>query len=325
MHTFLFLALRTPELTARVVRAASRTSATVILDLEDSLWDATDPGRTAALKAVGRETLVTLARERPALFASQRIGVRVNRVSGPEAAADLDAVERASAFVELECVVLPKVQDEADLRAYGDAVGRGRVASRGIVPIVETRVAMANLDRVLAAAQRAGIEWVIYGHYDLGLDSGWWPIPEHHDPGFWDRVVPLIRRIEDAGMGYVHPPYLHTHDDEGLLRVLGRLPELCRREFGLLAIGLGQAAVAARFAEGTAPAAGSGVPEAVAARSAPRDSAPDLLELADRVVATYEGNQRPDAGFALDRHSGEFVAPHAYLAARRYLARAGRG
>jgi citrate lyase beta subunit len=244
MKTFLFLAMQQPEPTARLIRASARVSATVLLDLEDALWDVTDEARTSALKAAGREDLVTLARAHPDFFERRPIGVRINRVSGPEAERDFEALGRASRFVEFECLVLPKLETERDLTDCRAAIRTHKVACRSIVPIVETRRAMANLRELLAAVRRAGIEWVVYGHYDLGLDSGWWPFSEHNEPAFWDRAEPVIADIEAAGLGYVHPPYFHIHDDAGLALILERLRRVCRREFGILTIGLRQASLA---------------------------------------------------------------------------------
>jgi citrate lyase beta subunit len=316
MRTFLFLAAQQPEATARLIRASGRAPATVVLDLEDTLWDVTDEARTSALKAGGRENIVTLAREHPELFERQPIGVRVNLAGGPEARLDFEALGAASRFVEFECVVVPKLETQDELAEALAAVRTHGVACRGIVPIVETRRAMANLGDLLPAIHGAGIEWVIYGHYDFALDSGWWPFPEHDDPAFWDRVEPLIARIEAAGLGYVHPPYLHIHDDAGLVRILERLERACGREFGVMTIGLQQSATVDRVRKGAGtPAAG---PEPSAPE--PKRPAEHPLALARRIVAVYPAARREGTGFALDPRTGEFISAHVYLAARNYLA-----
>jgi len=222
---------------------------------------------------------------------------------------------RASRFVVLECIVLPKLETELDLVDCLAAIRTHKVACRSIVPIVETRRAMANLGELLVAFRRAGIEWVVYGHYDLGLDSGWWPFPEHNEPAFWDHVEPLIARIEAAGLRYVHPPYFHIHDDAGLARILARLRHVCRREFGILTIGLQQASMASRLREG------GGLPGAEP-EGTPAD---DPVALARRIADAYLTTQRPGVGFALDPRTGEFISPHLYLAARDYLRKVAHG
>src|ERR1035437_1748202 len=92
---------------ARLIRASAKTSTTVVLDLEDALWDVGDQARTSALKAAGRENLAILATQHRDLFDRLPIGVRVNRRSGPEGGRDLLALGRACRFVQLDCIVLP--------------------------------------------------------------------------------------------------------------------------------------------------------------------------------------------------------------------------
>jgi citrate lyase beta subunit len=316
MRTFLFLAMQRAELSARLVRAASRTSATIVLDLEDTLQDVLDRERTQVLKAAGREDLITLAREHRELFEGHAIGVRVNGSSGPEAERDFEALGRASRFVELECIVLPKVGSEQDLANGLSAIKAHDVACRSLVPIVETRRAMANLDEMLAAAVWAGVPWLVYGHYDFSLDSGWWPFPEHNEPAFWELVEPMIARIEAAGLGYVHPPYLQIHDDAGLAAVLDRVRRVCNREFGFLAISRRQATTAEWLGSCADETAGESSPVALRRRAAE-----DPLALARRIVGADQANHRPGAGFALDPRRGEFISPHAYVAACQYLRR----
>jgi citrate lyase beta subunit len=147
-----------------------------------------------------------LARSNPEILVRQRVGVRVNRVSGPDAAADFEALGRASRFVEFDSVVVTKVESGADVRQNLALLRSCGVACRSVVPIVETRPGLANLDDIVEESRRAGIKWLAYGHFDLALDSGWWPFPEPWDSEYWGQVEPLVHRWEAAGFGYIHPP-----------------------------------------------------------------------------------------------------------------------
>ena len=317
MRTFLFLALRDVALTARLIRGGARTGATIVLDLEDSLWNVADPAATAALKASGRATLVTLARDHGDLFRSHVIGVRINAISGSEAAADIEAIALAAASAPISVVVVPKVESGDDLPTTIDGLRAHDVAIREVVPIIESRRAMATLDAVLGSATAVRAEWVIYGLYDLSLDAGWWPFPEHESTAFWDRAAPFIERVEAAGLHYVHPPFMRTQDEAGLLAVLDRARRACRSEFGLLAVSLAQARATERLNAGRPALAAPG------RASARPDADVDPISFAERVVAVYLANHRPDAAFALDPRTGEFIPPHTYLAARRFLDHAG--
>ena len=53
MRIYQFTAIQPTAVTARLIRASDGPSTTVVLDLEDSLWDVDDEARTAQLKAAG--------------------------------------------------------------------------------------------------------------------------------------------------------------------------------------------------------------------------------------------------------------------------------
>src|SRR5262245_25484797 len=310
MRTFMFLALRAPELTARLVRAASRTRATVVLDLEDALWDPTDQARTTELKAAGRASLSALADEHPRLFRRQPVGVRINRILDAEGLRDLEALEAVTGRVPLACVMVPKVESTNEVATAAARIAQLGLPPEALIPIVETRAGLADLDAILATARAACVEWLVFGLYDFVLDTAWWPLPDHEGDELWAIVGPLVERVENAGLKYVDPPYARLEDDAGLSRILHRLTRTCRGEFGALTVGLRQAAAANRFATGGALATLPG--ETTAQRS-------DPLDLARRVVDVYNARSRTDTSFTLDRPSGLFISPHAYVVARRYL------
>lgn len=309
MRIFEFLAVADPATTARLIRISAGHDVTVVLDLEDSLWDVTDQRRTAELKARGRRDLVELVSAEPARFARRRVAVRINRLSGGEAERDLEALARISRVVELEAVVLPKAETEADVVRCTEALRRHGVAHRALIPIVETRAGLANLDELMTAAVGCGVEWLIYGHYDLALDTGWWPIPEHDSTAFWEQVGPLIERIEAAGLGYVHPPFFQLYEVERFARIVGRVHAACSREYGVITLGRRQTAAADQLRREPWALAGF--------FAAAEDGSPTAL--ARRVVAVFETNRRLGMSFALDARTGEFISPHVYLAARAHL------
>jgi citrate lyase beta subunit len=312
MRIYQFTAIQPQAVTARLIRASAGADTTVVLDLEDSLWDVDDEARTAQLKAAGRAALTDLARSHANLFAGGPIGVRINRISGPEAALDIDALAQASRTVTFDCIVTTKVETAAEITTAFARLREARVAFRTVIPIVETRRGIAALDEIAAAAAEAGLRSLCYGHFDYALDAGWWPIPDPREPDFWSGVEPLIRQIESAGLAYVHPPYFETRDGAGLGRIVERLTKVCGREFGLITVGPRQSAQARRTAErGAEPSIELELDRTVESPTA----------LARRITASYLAGDRRSASFLLDPASGRFISPHVYLAAREYLRR----
>ena len=312
MKVFQFLAVQEPRLTARLAQSSASLDVVVVLDLEDALWDVTDERRTTDLKAEGREHLLGLVRDHADLFARGQFGVRLNRWSSPDAALDLDALARARRLVELDSIVLTKVESEADLIDWATSLRDHGIVYRALVPIVETRAGIANLEAIAEGARRLGIAWLVYGHYDFSLDSGWWPVPDHDQAAFWRHVGPLIERIERQGLCYVHPPFFQLHDMDRFEGILSRLDATCGREFGVITLGRGQTS----WASGRA-------------RRGPASRVPPLTEVvsedpdahATRIVAAFMAGKRPDLSFAIDLPRGEFISPHIYLAAREHLGR----
>jgi citrate lyase beta subunit len=320
MRSLQFLGMQRAGVTARLARAAAGTGATVVLDLEDSLWDVTDEVRTAELRAGGRAQLEEMATDHGGIFERQLVGVRVNRLSGPEGEADYRTLGLASRSVEFECVIPTKVQSGRDLDDCRTALRRHGVRTRQVIPLVETRSGIANLAEIAATAAGSRIAWIAYGHFDYSLDAGDWPFLNHDEAAFWRWVEPIIRVVEGAGLGYVHPPYFATHDDFGFAALAGRLARTCTREFGVITVGSRQTALAARCG---ASGASSAVPDSTPRGATPAAATPQPLPLARHIVAAFPAGNRHHTGFALDPRTGEFISPHLYLAARRYLEGAG--
>jgi citrate lyase beta subunit len=139
------------------------------------------------LKAAGRVALTDLARSHANLFAGQPIGVRINRISGPEAALDIYALAQASRTVTFDCIVTTKVETAAEIATTLARLREASVAFRTVIPIVETRRGIAALGEIAAAARDAGLSSLCYGHFDYALDAGWWPIPDPREPELLGR------------------------------------------------------------------------------------------------------------------------------------------
>jgi citrate lyase beta subunit len=310
---FQFVSVQEPRLTARLVRQSADFDAVVVLDLEDALWDVADEDRTAELKAQGRSQLIVLAAEEKEVFDRQRIGVRINRLGGPHAAADLATLGEIARRVRIDCVVPTKVESGAELTEWATRVGSLGIGAERLVPIVETVAGLENLTELLATAVTLGVGWLVYGHYDYALDAGWWPFPELDSTTYQRHASPIIAAVEAAGLHFVQPPFFHLSRLDRFAVTLGELQRVCRLQPGAITLGRPQTALAAGFDGLDATRADSPV---AAAGASPKG---DARALARHVITSYEANRKPTASFSMEARTGEFISPHLYLAALHYL------
>jgi citrate lyase beta subunit len=309
---FLLISVQQPALTARLMRSSAGLGAVVVLDLEDGLWDVVDPSRTAQLKAAAREHLAQLAAEQAEAWRDQQLGVRLNRLADSESAADLHVLgELGKAGVELACVLVTKVESSTELERWATQLSAHAVVYRSIVPIVETVAGLTNLESICAAARDLGGRWVVYGHYDYALDAGWWPFPDDRSAGYWRHVESIIQRVEAAGISYVHPPFFRLKRLDEFAGLVERLARTCHRPFGVLTFGAQQALIVVGHAPHRQPAA-----ETLVSSDHGNPS-----QYARELIDAYLANRRSSMSFAIDPRTGDFIAPHQFLAARRYLAR----
>lgn len=201
----------------RVEKALALGADAVILDLEDAVAVAEKAGaRRAVLEALGRP--------RPC-----KGYVRVNALSTPWCLGDLMAIVQPG----VDGIVLPKVESASDLRTADWLIGnleRERGLAPGaidLMPIVETAVGFARLDRILELRARAGeaavnrVKRVSFGAGDFTKDVAmtWTPGEEE----LADLRVRLIVASRAAGL---EPPidtvWIHLHDAEAMRRSVER-------------------------------------------------------------------------------------------------------
>jgi hypothetical protein len=252
-----------------------------------------------------------MATEYSDMWSDQRIGVRVNRLASADRDDDLRCLADASQRVEFDCVVPTKVESATDLERWIDLLRDNDVAYRGLVPLVETVRGLGNLDEIATAACRLGVQWLVYGYYDHMLDARIWPFHDHADEAFWRLIGPIIEVIEGAGLHYVHPPYFRLNDIGGFEVLLGRLSATCRNEFGIISLGARQTTATARYDPAIEAGLGGRV-ERGRQEVTPR-------ERAQRVVEAFAAKKRSSLSFAIEPQTGEFISPHLYLAAKRFL------
>lgn len=121
-RTLNLLAIQKPAITVRMIRQVTGMDAVIVLDLEDSLWDVSDPVRTKALKSAARRDLLELANTYPEIFLQNKIGARINKTTTPEFAADLSALSKIARTLPLSILVPTKVESARELQQCQQAL-----------------------------------------------------------------------------------------------------------------------------------------------------------------------------------------------------------
>jgi citrate lyase beta subunit len=290
-----------------------------VLDLEDGYLDVRNPAQTSGRRASGRKQLLELCASAEGRTNGQPLAMRVNVAGSEDFVRDLPVVCAASEAFGLAVVMSPKVESAEQLRCAHADLNAAGVEFCNLVPMIETRKGIDQIDEVVAAAVALGSPAVIYGHHDYWLDAGFWPFPGPRDKSYWEPVQRIAGPALAAGLRYVHPPEAELRDEALLVEMVGRLHHLCGERFDLFSAGMSQTPILRRLmANASSGDDLSALSEHCAVEPAEKEW------LAKEICALFEKNNRPEHAFSVDARSGLFISPHEYLAAKSYLGGLGR-
>lgn len=313
---FQLFPVQEPAIMYRFIRKSTSQGVVIILDLEDALWDVTSIKLTDELKARGRKNLTLLAKNHPGLFSHVTAGVRLNRNSSFDFIKDVEALADIARIIHWDSLILTKIENPEDINDCIMQLNKHNISYANLIPIIETVSALQNLLSILSAAENACIKYMVYGHYDYSLDAGYWPFLEHDEADFWQHLVPIVNKIEQNQLSYVHPPFPWTYDDAGLAGIFSRLKGICKQPFGMITVSGRQTSLAARLA------LGGSFENAGPLKESGSYSYEDLIQSAESTRRIYDQNRRAGVSFALNPENGRFISPHEYLASIRFLEKA---
>ncbi|MGE3141534.1 MAG: CoA ester lyase [Thermoleophilia bacterium] len=199
-----------------LAKAAGLAADEVILDLEDSVAE----GRK------GDDARAAVAAAAAGGLRARTVAVRVNAAGGPHHRGDLEAV-LAAAGAAIDVVVLPKVDDPADVVATS-ALLDALEAAQGLPPGrigIEAQVESARsllAAPAIAAAAPDRMEALVVGPGDLASDLGMPhlaigdPLPGYPGDGWHHVLMTVLVAARAHGLQAVDGPYARLGDEDGL-------------------------------------------------------------------------------------------------------------
>jgi citrate lyase beta subunit len=298
----------------RLVRRIESRGVQVVYDLEDTHWIPTDAALTTELKRQARRDLAELLEARNASEPS--FGIRVNAFGTEDGERDIALLASLAPRHRPDVIILPKVESAATIEAFLRVCEATGVAYTEVVPLIETTRGVDIVNDILnelASNSRSPIRRIMYGAYDHCLNSGRWPFWRQVEPEFWETVRGLARAIEAHGFGYIHTPLTGLRATADFTDGIQRLGAICRSRFTISTLDEAQVTAALGARDGVqftpGPLRGATLSDA------------EALALAHRVVKLFEERRRRDYGFVVDSRNGQFISPHEYVAAVRYIER----
>ncbi len=308
------MAVQKTKVMHRLLRRLRDYNGGAVLDLEDAFWDVYDPESTRLARDEARGYLWELAASKPELFAHQRIAIRINHCDSPDFQKDVQLLQDLRPKIQFSRIFISKISQAAHIALAAQQLGHCVASPDQLIPMLESQQAIDTLPELLQAAKQAGMQFVSYGHYDYSYDAGHFPFLDVDDAGFWGIVEPFIQAVENVGLNFIAPPIFHLNNIVLQTWYLARLANTCTRGFHIWSLSMAQTTVCEAFLQGQRPSLPHTPPP-----KAPALTPEQLQAYAQEICTAYNRYRHEKKSFALDTEHGEFISPHKYLAARRYL------
>ncbi len=204
-----YLPLTHPKATMRFMKRLNNAGVMSILDLEDSAQDPFDEAKTSELKISSRNNFLEIAQNTSWKSEDFQlpIFVRVNDMSTSFFEEDIKTIiEISKTKFPISGIFLPKVSTYEDITKTFDLLSLADHPIE-IVPMIETKVGMENLELLLTADTAKKFTKIHYGHFDYALDADLWPFPDPNHKFFWNHISPMIELIHKFNKTYIHTPF----------------------------------------------------------------------------------------------------------------------
>lgn len=184
------------------------TGAVICFDFEDGIANPINKELSVLMKEEARQQFTRLYSLIRNSFGSARIGIRLNSLHTSDIEKDLYIISGKL----IDCIILPKVEESSDIEMIKVKLNQFKVEYRNLIPIIETKKALENLENILQSNQE--LDNIAFGHCDYNLDIGAYPFFHQDSLEYWKWIAVFISKIEKYGIRLINSPYLNTDNDE---------------------------------------------------------------------------------------------------------------
>ena len=204
MEFFQYLSLVRFKALASLLKNYSNKNVSIILDLEDSAQDLFSKKKTKDLKNICREGLIYISKKK--ILIKNNIFIRINKIETEEFASDIKAIKSSIQYgLRIKGIFVPKVENFSELNKTNNILNKNYRIK--LVPIIETKKGLENLENIVKKDKKKIISHVHYGHFDYCLDQNLWPFPEPYHKEYWDIIIPMLKILKKYKYNFVQTPF----------------------------------------------------------------------------------------------------------------------
>ena len=204
MEFFQYLSLVRFKGLIPLLKNYSNKNVSIILDLEDSAQDLFSRKRTENLKRICQKGLIHIARKK--INVKNKIFIRINKVDTKVFDEDIKAIKASVRYgLKIEGIFVPKIDNFSQLNKVYNILKKN--CSIKLVPIIETKRGLKNLESIIKKDKNRIISYVHYGHFDYCLDQNLWPFPEPYHREYWKIISHIVQVLKSYEYKFVQTPF----------------------------------------------------------------------------------------------------------------------
>lgn len=306
INLFLYICLVRYKAINLILKKFKKYNISIILDMEDSAQDLFDPLNNKNLKQISRKGLEFLSNNN--ILENVETFVRINSQKSEFYSKDIKTIsEIIKKGASIKGIFLPKVESYNQIADCYDLISSSRKNNTFIVPMIETKKGLENIDDILLADEKNQIiKYVHYGHYDFCLDNEFWPFPEPYHVEYWKIIEKITKSVIKNNKKYIHTPFPLIETENIYWSSINYMKEnlgMDEINLSLVNIDINYIKKPSKFKQ-------------TKLKYISKDNHYKKF-FAEKIINEYLNNKSKTKSFSLSRK--RFIPPHLYLGAKKFL------